>query len=432
MTVDTSHNSGRTRPGTSLAEPLRNVRALSREMVTHFLETVASCRTLPGESLDGDVTSVTRMCLELAVSMLDGTDAPEKIRRLEHAAAQWAREGVPIDTVHRAMHEGFRLGLDLVMSAATGHPHDDDQELLVLRRGDYDDLVVGARIVVDILDTMTSAVSKAYVRELRSVVREHHHGVHTMTSALLAGHPSSTMARESGIEIADRYHVLALAIPAHPEEANPAVDRTVVARRKLRRVQAVLATVGDTVLSLLSVDGGTLLIPADAETVDLDRLVATLSQAGQVPITAALVSVATADIPGAADQAHQLLDMVHRLRLERGLYRFDDLALEFQLTRPGPGREQLCTLLDPLDSHPELLGTLHLHISNNLNRQRTAHALHVHTNTVDYRLKRIAAITGFDPSQASGLWYLRSAMVARSYRDQPDSAKSVVPQRQPG
>ncbi|WP_194814154.1 CdaR family transcriptional regulator [Nocardia sp. XZ_19_385] len=428
MTVDTSPNPGRTRPGTSLAEPLRNVRALSREMVTHFLETVVSCRTLPGESLDGDVTTVTRMCLELAVSMLDGTDAPEKIRRLEHAAAQWAREGVPIDTVHRAMHEGFRLGLDLVvMSAATGYTHEDDQ--LVLRRGDYDDLVGGARIVVDILDTMTSAVSKAYVRELRSVVREHHHGVHTMTSALLAGHPTSTMARESGIEIADRYHVLALAIPPHPEEANPAVDRNVVARRKLRRVQAALASAGDTVLSLLSVDGGTLLIPTTAETVDLDRLVAMLSQAGQVPITAAVVSVAAADIPGAADQAHQLLDMVHRLRLERGLYRFDDLALEYQLTRPGPGREQLCTLLDPLDSHPELLGTLHLHISNNLNRQRTAHALHVHTNTVDYRLKRIAAITGFDPSQASGLWYLRSALVARSYRDQPEAAKSVVPQR---
>ncbi|MFC9896445.1 PucR family transcriptional regulator [Nocardia sp. NPDC127579] len=420
MTVDTSHTPGPTRPATTLAEPLRNVRALSREMVGRFLETVAPCRTLPGESLDGDVTSITRVCLELAVSMIDGTDAPEKIRRLEHTAAQWAREGVPIDTVHRAMHEGFRIGLDLVVSStATGHSHDDDPQLLVLRRGDYDDLIGGARIVVDLLDTMTTAVSKAYVRELRSVVREHHHGVHTMTSALLAGHPTSTMARESGIEIADRYHVLALSIPPHPEEAHPGVDRTVVARRKLRRVQAALSAAGDTVLSLLSVDGGTLLVP-DTGTVDLARLVATLSQAGQVPVTAALVTAATADIPGAADQAHQLLDMVQRLRLERGLYRFDDLALEFQLTRPGPGREQLCTLLDPLDAHPELLGTLHLHISNNLNRQRTAHALHVHTNTVDYRLKRIAAITGLDPSQASGLWYLRSALVARSYRDQPD------------
>ncbi|WP_280381795.1 helix-turn-helix domain-containing protein, partial [Nocardia wallacei] len=49
-------------------------------------------------------------------------------------------------------------------------------------------------------------------------------------------------------------------------------------------------------------------------------------------------------------------------------------------------------------------------------RQRTARLLHVHTNTVDYRLKRIGQLTGFDPTQASGLWYLRSALVARTYR----------------
>ncbi|RDI42463.1 PucR family transcriptional regulator, partial [Nocardia mexicana] len=75
------------------------------------------------------------------------------------------------------------------------------------------------------------------------------------------------------------------------------------------------------------------------------------------------------------------------------------------------------SLLDPLDHHPELLDTLQTHIAHNLNRQRTARLLHVHTNTVDYRLKRIGQLTGFDPTQASGLWYLRSALVARSYGD---------------
>jgi len=114
-------------------------------------------------------------------------------------------------------------------------------------------------------------------------------------------------------------------------------------------------------------------------------------------------------------QVQQLLDMVQRLRSTPGLYRFDDLALEYQLTRPGPGREYLGSLLDPLDEHAELLETLQTHIAHNLNRQRTARLLHVHTNTVDYRLKRIGQLTGFDPTKASGLWYLRSALVARTY-----------------
>ncbi|WP_442945560.1 PucR family transcriptional regulator [Nocardia sp. SSK8] len=387
-----------------MSSPLKDVRALSRQMVGHFVENVAPCGTLPGDAISGDVTTITRICLEFAVSMLDGRDIPNTLQRLQEAASGWAREGVPIDTIHHSIAEGFKIGLDLVVSSATVK--------------DYDNLVDGVKVVMELLDTITAQVSLAYVRELRGVVSEHHTAVHTLTSALLGGHSTSTMARECGIAIADTYAVIALAIPPHREEANPALDAKVVARRKLRRVQAELAKrCGETALSLLSVDGGTVLIPA--ETFDRDglaALVAQLSHAAQVGITAAMVESSSTAVPDAADQAHELLDMVQRLQVTSGLYRFDELALEYQLTRPGPGREFLGSLLDPLDQYPELLETLQRHIANNLNRQRTARVLHVHTNTVDYRLKRIGQLTGFDPTQPSGLWYLRSALVARSYR----------------
>ncbi|MFC4128191.1 PucR family transcriptional regulator [Nocardia rhizosphaerae] len=387
-----------------MSSPLKDVRTLSRQMVGHFVANVAPCGTLPGDAISGDVTTITRICLEFAVSMLDGRDIPNKLQRLQDAASGWAREGVPIDTIHHSIAEGFKMGLDLVVSNASVK--------------DYDNLVDGVKMVMEMLDTITAQVSLAYVRELRGVVSEHHTAVHTLTSALLGGHSTSTMARECGIAIADCYAVLALAIPPHREEANPALDAKVVARRKLRRVQAELAKrCGESALSLLSVDGGTVLIPADTFDRDgLAALVAQLSQAAQVGITAALVESSTIGIPDAADQAHELLDMVQRLDVTSGLYRFDELALEYQLTRPGPGREFLGSLLDPLDQYPELLETLQRHIANNLNRQRTARVLHVHTNTVDYRLKRIGQLTGFDPTQPSGLWYLRSALVARTYR----------------
>ncbi|MEV0432180.1 MULTISPECIES: helix-turn-helix domain-containing protein [Nocardia] len=404
MSVHNPPRQSLTISGRPMSSPLKDVRALSRQMVGHFVENVAPCGTLPGDAITGDVTTITRICLEFAVSMLDGRDIPSTLQRLQDAASAWAREGVPIDTIHHSIAEGFKMGLDLVVSSASVK--------------DYDNLVDGVKMVMEMLDTITCQVSLAYVRELRGVVSEHHTAVHTLTSALLGGHSTSTMARECGIAIAEQYAVLALSIPPHREEANPALDQKVVARRKLRRVQAELAKrCGDTALSLLSVDGGTVLIPA--ETFDRDgltALVAQLSQAAQVGITAALVETSTTGIPDAADQAHELLDMVQRLEVTSGLYRFDELALEYQLTRPGPGREFLGSLLDPLDQFPELLETLQRHIANNLNRQRTARVLHVHTNTVDYRLKRIGQLTGFDPTQPSGLWYLRSALVARSYR----------------
>ncbi|MFD3507985.1 PucR family transcriptional regulator [Nocardia sp. NPDC058666] len=393
--------------GKPMSLPLKDVRALSRQMVGHFVATVAPCGTLPGDAISGDVTTITRICLEFAVGMLDGRDIPSKQQRLQDAASAWAREGVPIDTIHHSIAEGFKMGLDLVVSSASGQ--------------DFDSLVGGVKVVMELLDTITAQISLAYVRELRGVVSEHHTAVHTLTSALLGGHSTSTMARECGITIAETYTVLALSIPQHREEANPALDAKVVARRKLRRVQAELAKrCGDSALSLLSVDGGTVLIPADAFDRDgLAALVAQLSQAAQVGITAAMVECTTTGVPDGADQAHELLDMVQRLEVTSGLYRFDELALEYQLTRPGPGREFLGSLLDPLDQYPELLETLQRHIANNLNRQRTARVLHVHTNTVDYRLKRIGQLTGFDPTQPSGLWYLRSALVARSYRSVP-------------
>ncbi|MCP2314918.1 Sugar diacid utilization regulator [Nocardia amikacinitolerans] len=404
MTVDSGARPSLTLSGRPMSSPLQDVRSLSRQMVGHFVENVVPCGTLPGDAITGDVTTITRLCLEFAVSMLDGQDIPAKLQRLQDAAAGWAREGVPIDTIHHSIHEGFKIGFDLVVSNATIK--------------DYGNLVDGAKMVVEMLDQITSAISVAYVRELRAVVSEHHTAVHTLTSALLGGHSTSTMARECGIAIASSYAVIAVAIPQHRDERNPAVDGQVVARRKLRRVQAELATrCGNTALSLLSVDGGTILIPSGAlDKGQLDALITELSRSAQVGITATMVEASPEQIPNAADQAHELLDMVQRLQAVAGLYRFDELALEYQLTRPGPGREYLGSLLDPLDEHPELLETLQRHIANNLNRQRTARVLHVHTNTVDYRLKRIGQLTGFDPSQPSGLWYLRSALVARTYR----------------
>ncbi|UGT44737.1 helix-turn-helix domain-containing protein [Nocardia yamanashiensis] len=389
----------------AISTPLHDVRGLSRQLVDHFAAHVAPCGTLPGDALRGEVTVVTRTCLELATGVLEGRDVTAKIERLQRAGADWAREGIPIGTIHRAVHDGFARGFDLILGTATPD--------------DYARVAVTARRLLEVLATIDSAFAVAYVREHRAVAAEHHSAVHTVTSALLAGHSTSTMARAGGVQIDGAYHVLALSIPAHPGESDASVDGSVVARRKLRRIQSELARrSAGRALSLLGSDGGTVLLPdSDPAATDLEAFLDGLSTAAQVSITATVMHTETAGIPDGAERAHELLDMVHRLECTPGLYRFDDLAMEYQLTRPGPGREYLGSLLDPLDEYPELLETLRRHIGHDLNRRRTARALSVHINTVDYRLKRIGQLTGFDPSQPSGLWYLRSALVARTYRN---------------
>ncbi|MGK8505620.1 PucR family transcriptional regulator [Nocardia asiatica] len=304
---------------------------------------------------------------------------------------------------------GFKFGLDLLFTdRGSAHPVD---------------IATGAATIVELSNLLSATVGKAYVREYKAIAAEHHTAVHTLTSALLGGHATSAMARECGIPLAEEYFVLALAVPAHPDESHPRLDRQVVARRKLRRLQAALAVLfDDRALSLLSVDGGTVLIPCTGPAAPgLDEVVERLSAAAQVPVTATVVSASPDDVSAAAGQAHELLDTVQQLGRGPGLYRFPELALHYQLTRPGVGRDRLRTHLAPLLGHPELLETLRTHLDTGMHRLRTARRLHVHPNTVDYRLRRIAQLTGLDPADGRGLWYLRSALIASAAGDIPSA-----------
>ncbi|MGW5385367.1 PucR family transcriptional regulator [Nocardia sp. NPDC003963] len=236
-------------------------------------------------------------------------------------------------------------------------------------------------------------------------------GPRTLAAALLAGRGVAAIARASGTDIADSYHVLTLETR---HDGDPAARLAPVDARALADTFA--AVLPGPALAHIDTTGPTILAPADTVTRgELDTAIECLGRTlGARP--SVLVAVAPpADIPEVAAHSRELLTIVRRLGLPPGFYHSDDLALEYQLTRPGPARDQLVTLLDPLVAHPELVHTLRTHIANNLNRQRTARALHIHPNTVDYRLKRIGTLTGFDANEAPGLWYLRSALVASGY-----------------
>lgn len=378
----------------------RDIDRLTRDVMAHLAESDEQCGALPGQTLVRDVKAVVRICLGWLIHCANGHALPTGTDRLAIAAAGCTREGIPVDTVLHAVHEGFKVGLDLIF-ARTGP-------------ADVLGVVTGTATVLELSKLITATVSKAYVLEHKAVAAEQQTAAHSLTSALLAGHLDSAAARESGLPIADEYSVLAVAIPAHPDESHPQLDGQVVARRKLRRLQAALATVfGGTALALLSVDGGTILVPSTVRTdPELDGLVQRMSSATQVPLTVAVVTARSDEVPSAARHAHQLLDTVQQLELEPGVYRFTELALQYQLTRPGLGRDALANRLTPLHEHPDLLETLQIYIDTGLSRTRAARKLCVHPNTVDYRLRRIAHLTGLDPAEPSGLWYLRSALVA--------------------
>jgi len=354
---------------------------------------------IPHRAPGTEVRGLLRICLELLIQRLNGRPLPADPDRLEAAAGGCARADIPLESVLRAVNQGFTAGLDLIVAGTSP--------------ADCLGVLTGTTAVLELSRLSTAAVSKAYVREHRARAAEHQTAAHGLTAALLGGQLS---AHDGEMPVADAYFVLAVAIGAHPDEARPRLDQRIVARRKLRRVQAALARLlGGEALALLSVDGGTVLIPGTAATdAGLDELARELGEAAQAALTVTVVTAAPHEVHAAAHRAHELLDTVQQLGLGPRLHRFSELALQYQLTRPGLGRDALGIRLIPLDDHPELLETLRIYLETDQSRVRTARRLDIHPNTVDYRLRRIGRLTGFDPAETGGLWNLHSALIARA------------------
>ncbi|MGY0498454.1 PucR family transcriptional regulator [Nocardia sp. FBN12] len=404
MTIDLDSSSTRW--------PLPDSASLTGQLISHFIDNVSTCDTQLGDAISGDISTVTRKCLEIGDGVTAGRNVSGQLRWFSAAAAGWARDGVPIDTVLRAFYEALRASVDVMCAPDAAY--------------DRDALIDRLRMTMAISNLMSTTMITAYLREYRGVVSEHLTAARALTTALLTGRTTAPMARDYGITVADTYSVLALSIPGADHDRP--LDTAIVVRRRLRRVLTALAQHRDDALAMLSIGGGTVLIPGDTtDDTRPDRLIEVLSRAARVDISATLITAATDDIPDAAQRAHELLDVVGRLGYAPRLYRFEDLALEYQLTRPGPGLTELGEQLTPLDPHPDLHRTLQVLIANDMNRRRTARILHIHANTVSYRLHRIADLTGLDATHAADMWQLKSAVIARAFTTAASSAITAVP-----
>ncbi|WP_433665073.1 transcriptional regulator [Nocardia sp. CA-128927] len=268
-----------------------------------------------GGDLSGDVATTTRDCVAAAVELL-APPTPNQVAEppeIAGTATRRAREGIALETVLAAYHDEIRSGLEFIAAHTEG-----------------DDEVAGAQLILRLLEMVTVTASTAYVDEHRLVAREHQTAAQTLVSALLGGHAVGELVSQIGIAVAPAYQVVALSIPAHPDERRPGAGAA-AARRKLRRVQAALADpLGSRALSLLSAAGGTVLVPTDVRparvgtpSMTADVLTA-LAEAAEVPLTAVVATAGTARIPELAARTHDLLDRIRAAGRPPGLYRVEE------------------------------------------------------------------------------------------------------------
>ncbi len=390
----------------------RQVPRLARSMVDAFVAQIPLYAMLPREQLLGEITAITEGNLRVFFRTLRQGRPPaeEELADIRGSAARRAEERVPLDAVLTAYQLGARIGWRALVAAAGP--------------GDNDALLAAAERVLTYVQYVTGAVAAAYLEEQQAIHGEERDAHRALAGALLAGQPPAALAARLGVTIAPAYALLALRVGTHPDEQGHSAGAAIAGRRKLRRLTGRIEAYADAcVLGLLDASGGVVLLPATPEGVDevtggLPGLVADLQQVAGAPVLAGVAAARSADeLATAAQQARDVLSIAERLGRPPGAYQLADVLLEYQLTRPTEALTALAALLDPLERNPDLLATLRAYLDCDLDRRRTAAALHVHPNTLDYRLRRVVELTGLDPTTTRGLQLFGAALAARGVAD---------------
>ncbi len=151
-----------------------------------------------------------------------------------------------------------------------------------------------------------------------------------------------------------------------------------------------------------------LLVP-ERETELLDRIT------GQLVGGSRWVATARRPVAGLADayaEAVEVLRLVSAGCRPVGTYTVADVLVEQAIAANTAVASQLAEVIRPVRQNQVLWETLVALVHADFNRNQAARDLFVHRSTMDYRLQRIAKITGWDPAGGQGVQLLRAALFA--------------------
>lgn len=361
-------------------------------MVARFRSEIAGYRRLPEPVVAGQILEICRQNVELFFGLvLDGRQPTEAdLAAFRESARHRAGEGMPLEDLLHAYRLGGRLGWQAIVDAAA----QDERPALLY----------GAERLMDYVDRVSAVVAQAYLDERQHLVSEEERRLRDLFDALVGGQPVTAGLQECAeaidFPLADLYRPFAQTLrgAAAPEHAQIA--------EALRSRGMLALTEGDRVSGLA---------PLDAELPD-------------PPNGDALVAVGEptmrADLSAALEELRLLVDLGRRLghsgRLDPGAF-VAELLLARSPRLAGLARQRA---LGPLEKYAErrgtdLIDTLEVFLDSDLDRRRAAERLHVHPNTLDYRLRRVGELTGLDLSRAGDLTLAALALKQRAMAAPP-------------
>jgi hypothetical protein len=360
---------------------------IAREMVATFRSEIAGYTRLPDSVIGGQILAVSQRNVELFFRSITETRGPteEELEPFKESARSRAEEGLPLEDLLHAYRLGGRLGWEALLEAST----EDERPALL----------AAAELLMRYIDSVSSAVAQTYLDEHQHIVSEDERRHRALSEALI--HPErevpelADLADRVGFPITERYRPFAKTLPGSPTHAHSQLAAAL-------RAQGVLAlTEGDRVTGLAAEN--------------TDEAIFTR------PLGLYALGAATprSELSAALDDTRLLLDLARREGLE-GAIDAEDFVLELLLARaPDLAASLVERVIGPLEAYAArrgdsgLLETLETFLACALDRRRTAERLHVHPNTLDYRLRRIAELTGLEPGKPRDLVLLELALARR-------------------
>lgn len=122
--------------------------------------------------------------------------------------------------------------------------------------------------------------------------------------------------------------------------------------------------------------------------------------------------------PGRLAQAVRLAARISRVApaeaVPRRLYAVRDVFVELGTTQVPQVERWLRDLGSRLATGPDLVATLDAFYRHDMNRLKTALALHIHPRTLDYRLRRVRELVGMEAGSTQGVRTLSAVVAAMS------------------
>jgi DNA-binding PucR family transcriptional regulator len=336
-------------------------------MAGEFESQMAAFGQLSDESRADVVAGLQRSLRRLGRFLSTGVMAPDAdFDPLREWARARATEGVRLEDLLRSFGLAHQVGWQLLRR----HARSDETEVLL-------DL---AAPLARYVDQVSTVVTETYLAERELLVSEEERRARSLLDRLSVDTPldaaESELAERLGVPVQDAYSPFAIVLPGRPPHSHAALAA------RLRRAGWRLAvTQSDCVVGLT-----------------WKRL--DLADVGEGPT--ALLAIAEPTSRGElADAREEVVVLAEHGRQAglAGLLKADDHVLEILLGRSPQLAVRLReSVLGPLAEHDrgELALSLRAMIACRLDRTAASKALHVHRNTLAYRLRRIEEITGLN------------------------------------